>query len=135
MKFMIPSIINVLKSPLILQTYLSVHLSTCRIFSSLRSLIDNLITSRLRLNSRNMPTQKGVTKTKRGLWQGDSLSPYLFLLVAEGPARMMSKVVLNELLKGVGPTMESKVAILQFANDTLFFCEAKSRQIRNLLFV
>ncbi len=50
-----------LKSPWILQTYLCVHLSTCWIFSSLLSLIDNLITSRLRLNSRNMPTQKAVT--------------------------------------------------------------------------
>ncbi len=48
---------------------------------------------------------------------------------------MMEKVLCNGLLKGVGSTEESKVAIIQFADDTIFFCEPKSRQVKNLLFV
>ncbi len=47
----------------------------------------------------------------------------------------MGKAVRNGLLKGVGPTKESKVAIIQYADDTIFFCEVKSRQIKNLLFI
>lgn len=31
--------------------------------------------------------------------------------------------------------MNSKVAIIQYADDTIFFCEAKAGQVRNLLFV
>lgn len=75
------------------------------------------------------------TKTKRGLRQGDPLSPYLFFLVAEDLARVMHRAVCNGLLRGVGPIDDTKVAFIQYADDTIFFCEAKERQVRNLYFV
>lgn len=48
---------------------------------------------------------------------------------------MTDAAVRNGLLRGVGPTTSSKVAIIQYADDTIFFCEAKKKQIRNLLFI
>ncbi len=74
-------------------------------------------------------------KTKRGLRQGDPLSSYLFLIVAEGLARMTDKAVLNRLLSRVGPVEAAKVFLIQYADDMIFFCEAKKRQVMNLLFV
>lgn len=74
-------------------------------------------------------------RIRSGLRQGDPLFPYLFLLVAEGLARLTDRAVSNNLFKGIGPTATSKFAIIQYADDTIFFCEAKSRQVRNLLFV
>ncbi len=64
-------------------------------------------------------------RIKRGLRQSDPLFPYLFLALAEGLARMTEKAVGNRLLQCVGPTENSKVAIIQYADDTIFFCNAK----------
>ncbi len=72
---------------------------------------------------------------RRGLRQGDPLSPLLFLLVAEGLTRLVDKAVSNDLLRGVGPSRTCKVSCIQYADDTVFFCEAKKRQVANLLFV
>ncbi len=47
----------------------------------------------------------------------------------------MERAVGNNLLRGVGPTDEAKIAIIQYADDTIFFCEAKKRQLRNLRFM
>ncbi len=74
-------------------------------------------------------------KLHRGLRQGDPLSPFLYLLVAEGLARMIDRAVTNNMLRGVGPSEEAKIAIIQYADDTIFFCDAKVRQVRNLRFV
>ncbi len=71
----------------------------------------------------------------KGLRQGDPLSPFLYWLVAEGLARLVDKAVGNHLRRGIGPTEEAKVAIIQYADDTIFFCEAKKRQIRSLRFM
>lgn len=73
-------------------------------------------------------------KTKRGLHQGDPLSPFLFLLVAECLAGL-TEAGSNRMLRGVGPTDNTKITILQYAVDTIFFCEARKKQARNLLFM
>ncbi len=74
-------------------------------------------------------------KTKRGLRQGDPLSPLLFFLVAEALARMTGRAVTNNLISGMGPGVENKVSILQYDDDTIFFCQAKTSEVRNLKFM
>ncbi|WJX67068.1 hypothetical protein P8452_51564 [Trifolium repens] len=58
---------------------------------------------------------------ERGLRQGDPLSPFLFLLAAEGLSVMMRAVVHSNLFTGytVGSGTSTIVSHLQFADDTL----------------
>ncbi|OAY71818.1 LINE-1 retrotransposable element ORF2 protein [Ananas comosus] len=74
-------------------------------------------------------------KTKRGLRQGDPLSPYLFILVADCLARVTKAARTNSLLQGIGPSDECQTVILQYADDTLFFSKPKKSAMRNLLFI
>lgn len=48
---------------------------------------------------------------------------------------MTVEAINNNLLKGLGPLDAGKTSLIQFANDTLFFCEAKKRYMRNLKFI
>ena len=66
----------------------------------------------------------------RGLRQGDPLSPLLFNLVATGLSLLISKATSMDLLKGI-PVAEGGIAIthLQYADDTLLFCEAQWEQL------
>lgn len=69
------------------------------------------------------PTQE--IPIMRGLKQGDSLAPLLFLLVAEGLRGLMRSVVATNrfrpFLVGGGRTL---VSLLQYADDTLCIGEA-----------
>jgi len=58
---------------------------------------------------------------QRGLLQGDPLSPFLFLLAAEGLNVMMSAVVAANLFTGYGVGSNNSLVVshLQFADDTL----------------
>ncbi|GAU23620.1 hypothetical protein TSUD_386090 [Trifolium subterraneum] len=58
---------------------------------------------------------------ERGLRQGDPLSPFLFLLAAEGLSVLMKTMVEHHLFTGysVGEREPISVSHLQFANDTL----------------
>jgi len=63
-------------------------------------------------------------KPSRGLRQGDPMAPFLFIIVAEGLAGLVRQAMKANLLLGVKVGIkEVEVAFLQFADDTLFFCE------------
>ncbi len=74
-------------------------------------------------------------KTTRGVRQGDPLPPYLFLLVAEGLARMTERAASNGVLRGIGPSASTKVSLIQYADDTFFFCKAERKMVKKLLFI
>ena len=74
------------------------------------------------------PTEK--FKPSRGLRQGDPLAPFLFIVVAEGLAGLVRQVNKANLLSGVKfGRGEGELSILQFADDTLFLCEASHSNV------
>lgn len=71
---------------------------------------------------------------QRGLRQGDPLSPFLFLLAAEGLNILMKAMVENNFFKGflVGSINQVEVTHLQFTDDTLLLGEKSSANVRAL---
>ena len=68
---------------------------------------------------------RGNIFPSRSISQGDPLSPYLFILCAEGLSPLIKSSVTNGILEGVavchgGP----KLSHLFFADDSLIFCKA-----------
>ena len=67
----------------------------------------------------------GMIHPSKGIHQGDPLSPYLFLLCAEGFTALLKKAELEGRIKGVSIYRGSpKVTNLMFADDSLLFCQA-----------
>jgi len=70
---------------------------------------------------------------QRGLRQGDPLSPYLFILMTEVLNCLISKAVQHGLLSGLQVGSRSvTVTHLQFADDTLIFCEPSLESLQNI---
>lgn len=66
----------------------------------------------------------GEFKPSRGLRQGDPLTLFLFLIVAEGLSGLVTQAVKAKMLSGVKVGRnEVEICMLQFADDTLFMCE------------
>lgn len=63
------------------------------------------------------PTQDFLVQ--RGLRQGDPLSPFLFLLVAEGLARLVDKAVGVGVFEGFVINENLSYSLVQFADDTV----------------
>ena len=72
-------------------------------------------------------------KPTRGLRQGDPLTPFLFIVVAEGLAGLVRQATKASLLSGVKIGREEvELCILQFADDTLFLCEESHSNVVTL---
>jgi len=73
-------------------------------------------------------------KFERGMRQGDPLSPFLFLIVAEGLHVMMNALVEASMFTGykVGADNLASITSLQFADDTLLVCDRSWENIRAL---
>ncbi|GMJ07053.1 hypothetical protein HRI_004374500 [Hibiscus trionum] len=69
----------------------------------------------------------------RGLRQGDPLSPYLFLLCAEGLSYLINSANANGELEGASiGRSHFEVSHLLFADDSIIFSEASMSRARNL---
>ena len=72
-------------------------------------------------------------KMERGLRQGDPLSPFLFVLMAEVLNRMMHKAANLGLIRGLSVGKDRiLLSHLQFADDTLVFCEAEEQYLKSI---
>ena len=71
---------------------------------------------------------------ERGLRQGDPLSPFLFLLAAEGFNVLMLSVIEADLFRGyfVGSDSALCLSHLQFADDTLIIGEKSWSNVRSI---
>ena len=75
-------------------------------------------------------------QTKKGLRQGDPLSPVLFNIVADMLALLISRAREENQIKGVVPHLvERGLSILQYADDTILFLEDNIEQAKNLKLV
>ncbi|XP_071739646.1 uncharacterized mitochondrial protein AtMg01250-like [Rutidosis leptorrhynchoides] len=73
---------------------------------------------------------------EKGLRQGDPLSPFLFLLVAEALSVAMNQALSTGFYKGVKVGNEGVVVShLQFSDDALFFGEWSETNASNLVLI
>ncbi|KAK1258442.1 hypothetical protein QJS04_geneDACA006646 [Acorus gramineus] len=78
----------------------------------------------------------GYFPLNRGLRQGDPLSPILFVIVANVLSRLCEKAAGAGWISGLASSQEgSRVAILQYADDTILLSEATERSVRGFRFI
>jgi hypothetical protein len=72
-------------------------------------------------------------QTKKGLRQGDPLSPMLFNILADMLAILIERAKADGQIEGVIPHLvDSSLSILQYADDTILFMEHDIEKARNL---
>lgn len=71
----------------------------------------------------------GFFRSTRGLRQGDPLSPFLFIMMSDVLSKMITKsegMYIPRFTIGKG---SCSISHLQFADDTMIFCDADERQL------
>ncbi|KAL0336264.1 UNVERIFIED_CONTAM: putative mitochondrial protein [Sesamum radiatum] len=75
----------------------------------------------------------GYFRPERGIRQGDPLSPYLFIFVAEAFSCMLQEAERRGGVQGVAVCAAApKISHLLFADDTLLFCKVKGEKIEEI---
>jgi len=68
---------------------------------------------------------RGFITQSKGIRQGNPLSPYLFLLCAEGLSALLRKVAETGVLHGILSSQHGVcLSHLLFTDDSLLFCKA-----------
>ncbi|KAM2896759.1 hypothetical protein COP2_006481 [Malus domestica] len=76
----------------------------------------------------------GFIQPKRGLRQGDPMSPFLFLICAEGLSAVLRKREEQGYLHGIRVTPDGmQISHLFFADDAVIFCKATEVEVRGIL--
>lgn len=68
----------------------------------------------------------------RGIIQGDPLAPFLFIVATEGLAGLTRKAEQSGSFKGFKVHDELSVSLLQFADDTMIFCDGSESNLWSL---
>ena len=77
---------------------------------------------------------RGFFHPSRGLYQGDPLSPYLFLLCAEGFRSLIQQAANNGEICGVPLCKEGpKITHLFFVDDSMLFCRANDIDFQTVM--
>jgi len=77
------------------------------------------------------PTKEFIHK--RGLRQGGLLAPFLFLISAEGLTGVSRLAIEKNLIDSLEiGNKKVKVKMLQYVDDTLFFCKANTKSVFNI---
>jgi hypothetical protein len=70
---------------------------------------------------------------KRGLRQGDPLSPYLFIICADVLSNLLIKAQMENRIKGVKVAHGApELTHLLFADDSLIFCRANDEEVKQV---
>ena len=76
----------------------------------------------------------GFIKPLRGIRQGDPLSPYLFLLCAEGLSNLIRKAESENKIHGVAASRHGpRISHLLFVDDSLLLSKASVEECQNIL--
>ncbi|KAL0316498.1 UNVERIFIED_CONTAM: hypothetical protein Sradi_5528000 [Sesamum radiatum] len=98
-------------------------------FVHLIMLLVTTVSYSLTLNSEHF----GYFRLEHGIHQGDPLSPYLFIFVAEAFSCMLQEAERRGRVQGVAVCAAApKISHLLFVDDTLLFCKAKGEQIEEI---
>ena len=76
---------------------------------------------------------RGHIVPSRGLWQGDLLSPYIFLLCFEGLNGLINQAVRKGKIQGYSLCRNGpKISHLFFTDDSLLFCRARLKDVTTI---